>query len=316
MNKKTLIFSALVLFFFFSLFSEVLCSQGKIEKVPKGWLGVYVTDIDEEIMGKMGLESENGVLISDVVEDSPAEKAGLEKDDVIISFDGKKVKGVNQFIRLVGRTEPGDEVEIKVIRDKEERVFSVQMGTEPKYGLEYQDIEGKEKIQPKMFTFQMISPVRIGVSLENLTEQLGEYFGVENGEGALITEVDLNGSAFRSGLKAGDIIIKVDGVKIKDVDNIREALSEKKPKEKAKIEVVRKGEVKVFTVEVMEREEWFPEFSKEIEKIEKLTIPSKKPYLEKKIIIEKEDLRKELDRVKEELKELQKELRELQNKVR
>jgi len=108
----------------------------------------------------------------------------------------------------------------------------------------------------------------------------------------------------------------VDGVKIKDVDNIREALSEKKPKEKAKIEVVRKGEVKVFTVEVMEREEWFPEFSKEIEKIEKLTIPSKKPYLEKKIIIEKEDLRKELDRVKEELKELQKELRELQNKVR
>lgn len=316
MSKKTKIFSALVLFFFFSLFSEVLYSQGKIEKVPKGWLGVYVTDIDEEIMEKLDLESENGVLTSDVVEDSPAEKAGLEKDDVIISFDGKKVRGVNQFIRLVGRAEPGDKVEVKVIRDREEKIFSVQMGAEPKYGLEYQDIEGKKKIEPKMFTFQMISPVRIGVSLENLTEQLGEYFGVENGEGALITEVDLNGPAFKSGLKAGDVIIKVDGVKIKDVDNIREALSEKKPKEKAKIEVVRKGEVKLFTVEVMEREEWFPEFSKEIEKIEKLTIPSKKPYLEKKIIIEKEDLRKELDRVKEEIKELQKELRELQKKVR
>ena len=316
MSKKTLVLSALVLFFFFSIFSRILHSQGRIEKIPKGWLGVYVTDIDEGIMEKMGAESGNGVLISDVVEDSPAEQAGLDVDDVIISFDGKEVKGVSQFIRLVGGTEPGDEVEVKVVRDKEEKIVSVRMGAEPKYGVEYQDIEGKKQIEPKMFTFQMISPVRIGVSLENLTDQLGKYFGVGNGEGALITEVDLNGPAFKAGLKAGDVIINVDGVKIKDVDDVKEALSEKKPEEKAKIEVVRKGEVKLFTVEVMEREEWFPEFSKEIEKIEKLTIPSKKPYLNKKIIIEKENLRKELDRVKEELKELQKELRELQKKIR
>jgi serine protease Do len=316
MSKKSLILSALVLFFFFSVFSGILHSQGRIEKIPKGWLGVYVTDIDEEIMGKLGLDSEDGVLISDVVEDSPAEKAGLEVDDVIISFDGKEVKGVSQFVRLVGRTEPGDEVEVKVVRDKEEKIVSVRMGAEPKYGLEYQDIEGKKQIEPKMFTFQMISPVRIGVSLENLTDQLGEYFGVENGEGALITEVDLDGPAFKAGLKAGDVIVKVDGVKTKDVDEVKKALSEKEPEEKAKIEVVRKGEVKLFTVEVMEREEQFPEFSKEIEKFEKLTIPYKKPYLEKKTIIEKDDLRKELDRVKEELKEVQKELREVQKKIR
>jgi serine protease Do len=316
MNKRTLISSLLLLFLFLSVFPMTLYSQGKFEKAPKGWLGIYVTDIDEETMTKQDLDSGNRVLISDVVEDSPAEKAGLEVDDVIISFDGKEVKGVSQFIRLVERTKPGDEMEVKIIRDKKEKTFSVRMGAERKYGLEYQDIEGKKKIEPKMFTFQMISPVRIGVSLENLTDQLGEYFGVENGEGALITEVDLDGPAFKAGLKAGDVIVKVDGVKIKDVDDVKQALSEKEPEEKVKIEVVRKGEVKLFMVEVMEREEPFPEFSKEIERFEKLTIPSEKLYLDKKIIMEKEDLRKELDRVKEELKEVQKELRELQNKVR
>lgn len=159
-------------------------AQKSTQVKKQGWLGVYLQELTPELKESMDLqESTEGVLVNGVVEDSPAGKAGVEEGDVIISFDGKKTDSIDRLTSLVKRTSPGTEVEIKVIRDGEEESLNLTIGESSLSGLynlnpEKLKIE-KNMIEPYIWNFQ--SGLKLGVAIQDLTEQLGDYFGVKKG---------------------------------------------------------------------------------------------------------------------------------------
>jgi S1-C subfamily serine protease len=319
MSKKSLIQGILILFVI-SFFSFSLLA-GKAEGASRGWLGVYIQDISTELMEAMDLSSLKGVLVNEVVDKSPADKGGIERGDVIIKFNDKRVVDTDQFVKLVRKTKPKDEVKVVVIRDDDEKVITVKMGKKLKtdiYSLQLKKSKDK-KGEFKIFSFGQSSYGKIGATIWELNEQLGEYFSVEDGEGALIAELDEDGPAYEAGLRAGDVIVEMDGEKIEDKSDISYVLSDKEEGDEIKIEVLRKGSKKTFTVEAQEDGDQLSYFFKNFGE-KQIPIPSPpfwEPIIEKYSLeeFEEEELREELEELKEELMDLKKELRRLKEKL-
>jgi S1-C subfamily serine protease len=292
----------------------------------EGWLGVYVQDINHALKEAMDLKSEKGVLIRDVVEDSPADKAGIETEDVVVAFDGKKVTDTEQFLMMVKKTSPGDEVELSIVRDGKEKTLTITLGKAPESKLRERQIPQftppnvqPPKINPQIYKFSSFSGVRIGVKVEDLTQQLGDYFGVKDGEGALITEVDEDGPADKAGLKAGDVVVKVDEKKIEDTEDLVGAISEKEEEDKVEIRVIRNHTPQSFTVKVKKGEGLSSVYLKEFEKLKMLPEGLQEPnviWKEKKIRPPTGELREELDQLKEQIQELKEELENLKEQRR
>jgi C-terminal processing protease CtpA/Prc len=220
------------------------------------WLGVYLQDVNSDLKEALDLKSKRGALIAGVVDDSPAEEAGLEEEDVVVEFDGTEVKGKSHLTKLVKKHSPGDKITLKLVRDGKEKSLTVVLGDEPKLQ-DFYLYEGspdygftKRSKAPGVYSFNLFSGNRIGVRIQNLSKQLGEYFGVKEGEGALITEVEEDMPAEKAGLKAGDVIVEVDGDDVEDTEDLIEAISEKEEGDKAEITVIRNRTSKTFEVEV------------------------------------------------------------------
>ncbi|MGB2696996.1 MAG: PDZ domain-containing protein [Candidatus Zixiibacteriota bacterium] len=319
MFKKSLILGILTLFML-SFFSFSFLAA-KAEGASQGWLGVYIQDINTELMEAMDLKSLKGVLVNDVIDDSPADKAGLERGDIVIEFNNERIVDTEQFTKLVRETKPDDVVNIMVIRDDDKRTLEVKIGKTKKkdiYKLSVKKPKDK-KGEFRIFGFGESTLGKIGVTIWDLNDQLGEYFGVKGGEGALIAEVDEDGPGYEAGLRAGDVIIEMDGEAIEEKGDVSEFLADKEEGDEVKIEVLRKGSKKAFTVEVGEDESQFSHFFKNFD--DKLvTIPSP-PYMEpfiKKYQLEEskeKGLREELKELKEELMDLKKELERLKDKL-
>jgi S1-C subfamily serine protease len=293
------------------------------ESTGKGWLGVYVQDITKEIKEAMDLKSKKGVLVKDVVEDSPADEAGIRREDVILVFEEKELDDSDELIKVVRRTSPGDKANLLILRDGKEKSISVILGKAPKdevHVLEFFPGVNQFKFKPYSHSFSVFSGGRIGVKVQDLNEQLGEYFGVKDGEGALITEADKEGPAYEAGLRAGDVIVEVDDEEIEDVDDLMEVISDKEEGDKIEIKVIRDRKPKNFTVEVEEtEEEWSSVYLKKLEKLKVLPEKFHQPKIfwqEEEFREHKEELREELEELKEELEELKEELEDLKEELR
>jgi len=289
------------------------------EGTRKGWLGVYVQDITKEIKEAMDLKSQKGVLVKDVVEDSPADEAGIRREDVILVFEEKELDDSDELIKVVRKTSPGDKANLLILRDGKEKSISVILGKAPKdelHVLEYSPEHKKFKTYSYGFSS---SGGRIGVKVQDLNKQLGDYFGVKDAEGALITEADEDGPAYKAGLRAGDVIVEVDGKKIDDVDELREEISDKDEGDKVEINVIRDRQPKKFTVEVEEAEEWSFGDLKGLDKLKVLPPDIALPGLiweEKKFREHEEELSEQLEELKKELEELKEELKDLKEELR
>jgi S1-C subfamily serine protease len=327
MSKRSII--ALILLVFLASFvtasgvtKEVWERSPKAEKEEsqKGWLGIYLQDITPDIREAMDLKSREGVLVKDVVPDSPADQAGMKQKDVIVEFNGKKVEDAPYFTEMVRETSPGEKVKLTIVRDSKEKTLTITIGKPPEkklsYEYKFEPPQVKTKmVEPDVSIFRFFSGGRIGVKVQDLTEQLGDYFGVEDGEGALITDVEKDMPAFKAGLKAGDVIVEVDGKKIKDTEDLMDAISKKEEKDKVEIKVIRDRQPRSFAVEVAKSEEWAPFGSKEIEKFKVLRKTPRLPGL----FWEEESpskLQDELQDLKEELQDLKDQLEELREKIR
>lgn len=292
------------------------------EGTRRGWLGVYVQDVTKEIKEAMDLRSKKGVLVRDVVEDSPADEAGIRGEDVILIFDGKELDDSDELIRAVRKTSPGDKVDLLIVRDGKEKSVSVILGKVPKDELrvlEFFPGVNQFKFKPYSHSFSIFSGGQIGVRVQDLTEQLGEYFGVKHGEGALITEADEDEPAYEAGLRAGDVIVEVDGEEIEDVDDLMDVISDKEEGDRVKIKVIRDHKPKNFTVEVEEEEEWSSVYLKELEKLKVSPEKFHQPKIfwqEEEFREHKEELREELEELREELEELKEELEDLKEELR
>jgi membrane-associated protease RseP (regulator of RpoE activity) len=208
------------------------------------FLGVSVEDISKENMSRYGMREVRGVGVTQVVKDSPAEKAGLRKDDVILRFEGESVTSARKLTRLVGEASADQTVRLTISRGGSEQEISATLakhdGMQNVFsGALRPDIfRGTTpfpmKIDPGMiqinpgeggFAFAFGNR-RIGVSTQPLTKQLADYFGVKDG-GLLITSVNDNSPAAKAGLKAGDVITAVDGEKVTSPGDVSRAISKK-----------------------------------------------------------------------------------------
>lgn len=208
-----------------------------------GFLGVYGEDITRENMGRYHLNDPRGVGITQVMADSPAEKAGLRKDDVILRLDGENVTSVRKLNRLVSEIAPDHSVRITVSRNGAEQEITATIGKrkntsrvrdllsqEPKTWKWEGPLMGRDNFPDNNgdLTFMLGNSRRIGVSTMELTKQLADYFGIADGRGVLVTSVSEDGPAAKAGLKAGDVITAIDGEAVDSPGDIARVINRKK----------------------------------------------------------------------------------------
>jgi len=203
------------------------------------FLGVHVEDVTKENMSRYGMRDVRGVGVTDIVKDSPAEKAGLRKDDVILGFNGESVTSTRKLHRLVSESSADQNVRLTISRGGSEQEVSATLSKRQATGMLNakirdeirQKMEQMKKDLPKLkdgdgkFILNMGSYRRIGIATQTLTKQLADYFGVT--EGILVTSVNDNSPAAKAGLKAGDVITSVDGEKVDSPGDISRAINKK-----------------------------------------------------------------------------------------
>ena len=213
------------------------------------YLGVQTENISKENFSKYGLAAVRGVGIDTVVENSPAAKAGLQKGDVIVKFEGEEVSSVNKLTRLISETAPDHTARLTIFRDGGEREISVTLGKRemPQFqsgNFGFENIVPMTPRTPRMMPTVPLPPLgsgdsnnvfiwrggasrQIGIGVTSLTRQLGDYFGVAEGKGLLINSVRETSPAAKAGLKAGDVIVEIDGKQAKTMADLIRALNEK-----------------------------------------------------------------------------------------
>jgi membrane-associated protease RseP (regulator of RpoE activity) len=205
------------------------------------FLGVHAEDVSKENMASYGMREVRGVGVTEVVKDSPAEKAGLRKGDVIVGFNGEAVTSTRKLNRLVNESSPDQNVRLTIERggsqqevsatltkrDAFNRVWNEKARTEMREKIEKmrKDMPAKIKNGDGTWIINTGSYRRLGISTQSLTKQLADYFGVS--EGILVTSVVENSAAAKAGLKAGDVITAVDGEKVDSAGDISRAINKK-----------------------------------------------------------------------------------------
>jgi serine protease Do len=187
-----------------------------------GYLGVGVADIDDERAKALKLPEARGVEVNVVTKDSPASKAGLLKGDVVLEFNGQRVEGTDQFIRMVRETPVGHKITLQIVRNGAQQTVTAVVGSHA--DREFFSPEGNYSFtmpampaMPAMPRMPMDTPRpllmwkngSVGIEAESLSGQLAEYFGVK--DGVLIRSVAKDSPAEKGGLKAGDVVTKVNG---------------------------------------------------------------------------------------------------------
>lgn len=211
-----------------------------------GWLGVSIEEISQQKAQELKLPGVYGVLVMEVGADSPAAKSGLKNGDVITDYDGQRVEGVIEFRRLVRETPPGRTAKLTVWRDARSQTLSVEVAKNPAPDQEnpFQNMMRRfGNPGANIFPFAGTLPAApmLGINGENLSGQLGKYFGAPDGEGVLITNVDSNSPAAKAGLEAGDVITKVDGNRVRTLAELREQLRGKRGAATVSLGLLRKG---------------------------------------------------------------------------
>jgi len=182
----------------------VLNSLIKKGKVIRGWLGVTIQPLVPDLVKQFNLKDEKGVLVGDVVEDSPAEKAGIESGDVIVEFDGKKVDDVTNLRNMVANTLPNKEVTIKLIRNEKPKTVNVKIA----------EMSGEVQTLSKTFENQLK-----GIHVQSLTQELKKSLNVpKRVTGVVITGIE-DGSPAQGILMNEDIIMEINK---KDIHNLKD----------------------------------------------------------------------------------------------
>jgi len=233
------------------------------------YLGVDTRDITPDRLGPLHLKEESGVEITMVDQDAPAGKAGLKEQDVILTLNGEKVQSVEQLRRMIRETPPDRVVALGVSRDGQSMTFKVQLADRKNnfvysYGPKAKDFHFEMPVMPQLPVLPDIdvplsivvvhSSVRSGLMVENLTPQLGDYFGAKNGQGVLVRSVEKGSRAEKAGLHAGDVIVKINDEPIHDSGDFSHALRGRNGNT-AKLSILRDKKEQTITLSLPERDQ-------------------------------------------------------------
>jgi serine protease Do len=194
---------------------------------PTSFLGVGVTDVDAERAKALNLKEEHGVEVTSVDADSPASKAGVKVSDVVLEYNGQRVEGIEQFLRLVRETPVGRQVKLLISRGGANQTLTATTGSRSARDFVWSGDELRFRMpevhipdMPRMLT--MWQSRVLGVESESLNSQLGEFFGAK--EGVLVRAVIKGSAAEKAGLKAGDVITKIGARKVTSPNDVSSAL--------------------------------------------------------------------------------------------
>lgn len=230
----------------------------------QGYLGVRLEPLDEARAKQLNVDKNvKGVVIAESIADSPAAKAGVKTNDVVLSVDGRPVANEQELTEAVRAHKPGETVSLEVLRDGKRQKIDVTLGSRPLLG-DFGSFT-LEPGNPRVFrgrlpeTFNLGEPYvmlmpgqpRLGVSVLPMTDDLRRYFGVESGKGVLVSAVAPGSPAESAGLRAGDVIVSVDGQPVAQSGDISRALRKDSDQARAvAVEVFRDKTRLTFTASI------------------------------------------------------------------
>jgi serine protease Do len=211
------------------------------------FLGIGVQEIDNDRAKALNLREERGVEVTRVEDDSPAAKGGIKMNDVVLEYNGERVEGVEQFMRMVRETPPGREVKLSIARNGSPQQLTMKTGSRKtwmtsRYGEvgspELPRIEIPEINIPDVpRAFMSWRSSVVGIEAESLDSQLAEYFGVK--EGVLVRSVVRGSAAEKAGLRAGDVIVKIDDSRVTNPREISASIRSSRSKKTVPVQVIR-----------------------------------------------------------------------------
>ena len=203
-----------------SMASNVISQLRDTGTVQRGYLGVQIQSVSEEIADSLGLDKARGALVTQVIENSPAEKAGIEAGDVILSFDGKDIPRMRELPKIVALTETNKEVEVVVWRNEEKKTISASVG-------------GNADIKTASVESDASEAGKLGLSLSALDEDNRQRFGIpEEATGVVITAVKQGSPAAERGLSRGELIKKVGNTEVIEPEEVSNAIADANDKDK------------------------------------------------------------------------------------
>lgn len=299
------------------------------------YLGVDVDDVTKERVQALKLRSETGVEVTMVDSDAPAGKAGLKEHDVILQFNGQAVDSVEQLRRMIRETPPGRTVQLTISRDGNQQTVPVTLADRAKvYSWTPMPAVPRVPMPPRIRVevpevYVMTSAANVGLQVESLTPQLGEFFGVKNGDGLLVRSVEKGSAAENAGFRAGDVIVKVEQEPVTDRGDWRSALRRKSGK--VPVSIIRDKREQTLTLVLPERKQSSRgrvlvgpdsedfDFDLDLDEIAAV-LPEAMDVgmLKAKVELErsKGELKKELERTRKHMKQQRRELEKQQKELR
>ncbi|WP_417914548.1 DegQ family serine endoprotease [Candidatus Electronema sp. JM] len=192
---------------------EQLRSHGK---VVRGWLGLIIQDIDENLAQSFGLSKAEGILVSEVTAGSPAEKAGLKQGDIVLSLNGATMTDVSDLRNRVAMIPPGTPVALSIIRDGVRQQVSVVIAEQPS------DFSENAKAKMKLQSGSVLD--KLGLTLQELTPDLAAQFGYSKGQGVIVSEVEAGSPADNVGIEPGQLIEEVNKIRVRTLAELKDAL--------------------------------------------------------------------------------------------
>jgi C-terminal processing protease CtpA/Prc len=290
------------------------------------WLGVVTQSLSDELREGLDFRGE-GVLVSRVVDGGPADRAGVERGDVIASVDGRAIRTPQELTRTIRDSRVGQEISMVVMRDGRRRTLDVRLGHRP------EDVPGADtdvlerlprdldlETVPRVprgeggFVMRGMGRGRLGVRVEDMNDDLGSYF--ESDGGALVVEVLKDTPAQRAGLKAGDVITRVGDEKITSADDLVEALRGA-PAGSVSLTVSRKGQERTLEARLEESPRSLrtlrPGRDMMVLRPRDRRVVSPRTPEARREFRDESEMREEIRRLREELRDLQQKLNQLEN---
>ena len=181
--------------------------------IVRGFLGVRIQNLNPKLAKRFGVAKAEGALVSHVNQDSPASRAGIKRGDVIIEFDGKRIRTTGDLVRRVGNTSVGKSVEMKVLRDGREVTLAITVG---------------ELSEERAASTTGVSSQKLGVEIRPVPPDRAKALGLPAGQGLLVARVEPDSPAARGGIRPGDIILEVNGQAISAMGDLSAALAKTK----------------------------------------------------------------------------------------
>lgn len=213
-----------------------LLPQLKKGRVVRGWLGVMIQGITPDLKNKLHLKDEKGALVGDVPAGGPADKAGIKRGDVIVSFDGKEIKEVKDLPYIVASTPVGKNVKVELVRKGRKRSLQVKVEELKEEG----ESQAVSKAEPNL-----------GLTVKEITPELARNLGLSETSGLIVVQVENNTAAAKAGLRPGDIIIEIDQVPIKDLEGFHSKIQDYKKGDTVLFLVKRRGGTIYLTLRVL-----------------------------------------------------------------